>query len=225
LKINCALIITLLVFPSIFTPQQAITHTFRISELREYLPISTNNITADKIYGRISETENEVAYEYLFYWDYQKGSYKFAEHNHDWEFVVVYAYKNGTVNQVNYDSWHYYIGRKDNPEAYNDTNVLLFVDSDFHYFKPDWGIRRGNVSKQINNQTIYKITDSVLSVAQEQVSFDPELFNDPFSWKEQGFLGRYTAFDDWWKAFWVVMDKKLEFVDLSDEERLITKWL
>jgi len=57
------------------------------------------------------------------------------------------------------------------------------------------------------------------------VGFDPVLYEDPFDWKEMGWFGRYTAFDSNWKAFWVVADKKFDFIDLSDSKRLLTKWL
>lgn len=210
---------------SLFSTPEEITFSFNEREIRDYLPVVTNNITADKIYARIAESGTEIAYEFFFYWEEQEGSYKFAQHEHDWEFIVVYTYPNGTVFQVNFDEWHYYIGRTENPDCYNDTNVLLYVDPDFHYFKPDRGIRSGNVTWQINNQSIYELTDSILQKAEEQVGFDSELYKDPFKWKEMGFLGRYTAFSDWWRAFFVVLDKKFDFIDLSNEDSLWYKWL
>lgn len=206
--------------------EEELTYSFDESKIREYIPIVTNNVTCDKLYGRIVTSSTEVCYEFLFYWEHQDGVYKFSEHENDWEFVTVYtSVDSDDVDLVCFDSFHYYIGRKENPEAYNDTNVLLYVNPDFHSFKPDIGIRSGNVSQQINNQTLYELTDNTLLVAQEQVGFDPELYRDPFSWKEKGILGRYTAFDEWHKAFFVVLDKKFEFIDLSDEDNLWYKWL
>jgi len=208
-----------------FTQSTEVTYSFKENDIRVYLPVVTNNITADKVYARIVESSTEVAYEFFFYWKEQKGSYKVSEHEHDWEFIVVYTYPNGTISQVSYDMWHYYIGRTTDPDCYNDTNVLVYINEDFHYFKPDRGIRSGNVTWQINNQTIYELTEAVLQTAKEQVGFDTELYEDPFAWKEKGWLGRYTAFDSWWKAFWVVLDKEYDWIDLSDDSRLMTRWL
>ena len=223
--IKCMLTMIVLGLVLFSTDTSSFTYTFSEKQLRNYIPIVTNNITADEVYGRIVKSPDQTAYEYLFYWEEQKGTYKFATHENDWEFIVVYVYSNGTVEQVNYDSWHYYIGRTVSPQVYNDTNVLLFVNEDFHYFKPDRGFRSGNLSWQIHNQTINELTAYILQTAQVQVGFDPAMMNDPFSWKEMGFLGRYTAFDSWWKAFWVVADKKFDFIDLSDNDRWLTKWL
>ncbi len=208
-----------------FTQSSEITYSFKESEIRDYLPVVTNDILPDKIYARIVESSTEVAYEFFFYWKEQEGSYKFAQHENDWEFVVVYTYPNGTISQVNYDMWHYYIGRTVDPDCYNETNVLLYVDDDFHYFKPDRVIRSGNVTWQVNNQSIYELTDIVLQTAKEQVGFDKELYDDPFEWKEMGWLGRYTAFDSWGKAFWVVADKKFEFLNFEDTDNWWTKWM
>ena len=218
-------LVTLIVFPSFLGSSESLTYRFNRSEIREYIPICTNNLTADKLYARIVESDTEIAYEFLFYWDNQSGYYRFANHNYDWEFIVVYTYPNGTISQVNYDSWHYYIGRTKNPEAHNDTNVLIYVDESFHNFLPDKGMRKGNISWQINNQSVYELTNSIINQAKQEVGFDPELFRDPFSWKEMGWFGRYTAFDSWWKAFWVVTDKKFDFIDLSDNEGWFSQWL
>ena len=60
----------------------------------------------------------------------------------------------------------------------------------------------------------------------KDVGFDKKLYDDPFSWKEMTILiGRYTAFDSNWKAFWVVADKKLGFINFEDSNNLLTKWL
>ena len=206
--------------------EEELTYSFDESKIRDYIPVVTNSIICDKLYGRIVTSSTEVCYEFLFYWEHQDGVYKFSEHENDWEFVAVYtSVDSDDVDLVCFDSFHYYIGRKENPEAYNDTNVLLYVNKDFHSFKPDIGIRSGNVSQQINNQTLYELTDNTLLVAQEQVGFDPVLYRDPFDWKEKGILGRYTAFDSTWKAFWVVADKEFGFIDLSDEDKILTRWL
>ncbi len=224
-KINLIVIILLVLAFVPHSISSDLTYTYNEQKIRKYIPISTNNVTADSLYARIVESSTEIAYEFLFYWDYQSGDHQFAEHDHDWEFVVVYTYPNGTVSQVNYDSWHYYIGRTKDPEAYNNTNVLMFVDESFHYFKPDKMMRKGNISWQRNNQTLHELTDTILQRAKAQVGFDADLFKDPFNWKEKGYFGRYTAFDSWWKAFWVVTDKKFEFIDLTNEDRVFTKWL
>lgn len=217
----------LIVWPwsSFLSSESAIEYSFDEDEIRDYIPICTNNITCDELYGRIVTTPEETCYEFMFYWKTQEGVYKFSAHDHDWEFVVVYVNPNGTVNQVNYDSWHYYIGRTKNPIAFDDTNVLLYVNEDFHYFMPDRQIREGNISWQVNNQTLNELTDDIIQLAETQVGFDSKLFINPFDWKDMGWFGRYTAFNSAWKAFWVVADKKFEFVDLSDNERLVTKWL
>ena len=99
------------------------------------------------------------------------------------------------------------------------------MDPDFHYFRPDRCIRSGNVTWQIEDQRVYELTNIILHTAQTQVGFDPELYEDPFEWKEMGLLGRYTAFDEWHKAFMVVLDKKFSFIDYSDENNLFYKWL
>lgn len=208
-----------------FSATETISYSFNEAELRDYIPICTNNITCDKLYGRIVELGNQTAYEFFFYWNNQEGTYKFASHEHDWEFIVVYTYDNGTVSQINYDMWHYYIGRTKDPAAYDDTNVLLYVNEDFHYFIVDRGIREGNISQQINNQTLYRLTDEIVGTAELQVGFDAQLFVNPFVWKERGFWGRYTAFNSAWKAFWVVADKEFNWVDLSNNEKVLTKWL
>ena len=218
--------VIMITFPSIFSTAPTLTYSFNESDIRTYLPICTNNLTCDKLYARIVESDNEIAYEFLLYWDNQSGVYKFSEHEFDWEFIVVYTYLNGTVNMVAYDTWHYYIGRSTTFSAYNDTNVLMLVDPAFHSFKPDIGIRSGNVSWQINNQTVYELTPAILSIAQTQVGFDPELYRDPFAWKEMGWFGRYTAFDDWYKAIMVVSDKKFSFIDFEQHDTIFgTEWL
>lgn len=217
-------IIVMLVFP-FFSSTPTINFSFNESEIRNYIPICTNNITCDKMYARIAETETEIIYEFMLYWETQEGSYDLAEHEHDWEFIIIYTHPNGTIEQVNYDSWHYYIGREKNPDAYNETNVLMYVDPDFHYFKPDNGIRSGNVTWQISSQRIYELTDTILYTAKTQVGFDKVLYDDPTDWKDMGWFGRYTAFDDGWKAFWVVADKKFSFVNFEDTENIFTKWL
>ena len=215
----------MLVLP-FFQVQNQITYSYDKAEIKKYLPICTNNITADKTYARIVESQTEKAIEYLFYWDHQDGTYKFAQHNHDWEFIVIYTNPNGTIEQINYDSWHYYIGRNKKVDAYNDTNTLVYVDPDFHYFKPDRGIRPGcNITWQITQQNIHELTDEILSTAKNQVGFDPELYKDPFEWKNMGWFGRYTAFDDSWKAFCVVADKKFGFINFENQDNFFTKWL
>jgi len=219
--------VVMVVMPTFFTSESNLEYSFDEQELRTYLPICTNNITADKLYARIVEGNTEYCYEYLLYWNNQSGTYKFAEHDFDWEFICVYADKTGQINQVNYDSWHYYIGRSTTFEAYNNTNVLMYVNPEFHNFVPDIGMRSGNISYQINNQTIYNLTSTILETAELQVGFDPELYENPFSWKEKGILGRYTAFNDWYKAFMIVSDKQFSFIDFEKYESstLGTKWL
>ena len=208
-----------------FSPATITTYSFESGDVRNYIPICTNNLTCDALYGRSVTLGSNTAYEFLLYWHNQTGFYKFASHDYDWEFVVVYTNPNGTVNQVNYDEWHYYIGRDKSPAAFDDTNVLLYVDPDFHYFVPDRGIREGNVSWQIHNQTLHDLTDSVIQLAESQVGFDHRLFDNPFDWKSVGFLGRFTAFNSNWKAFCVVIDKKYDWIDFSDNTKLLTKWL
>jgi hypothetical protein len=221
------LFMVVLITLSFFSTAPTITFSFKESEIRDYIPICTNNITADKLYCRIAESSTEKCYEFLLYWEYQEGNYKMSQHTHDWEFIVVYTYPNGTIQQVNYDSWHYYIGRTENPDAINDTNVLMYVDPDFHYFRPDGVIRSGNITWQIEKQRVYELTDTVLYTAKSQVSFDKELYDGPFEWKQKGWfvLNRYTAFDSNWKAFWVVADKKFGFVNFEDTNNILTKWL
>ncbi|MEF8806141.1 MAG: NPP1 family protein [Bacteroides sp.] len=220
-----SLSIFVLIFPLSFLSKNSKTYKYDEEDLRRYIPILTNNITADKLYGREVRKGAQVAYEYLLYWNKQEGTYKFASHNHDWEFIVVYEGPNRETEQVNYDSWHYYIGREKNIECWEETNPLLYVNRDYHNFKPDIGMRRGNISWQIHKQKMYNLTEKQLNYAKSQVGFDKELYQDPFTWKEKGFLGRYTAFDSAWKSFWVVTDKEFGFIDLSDDERLVTKWL
>ena len=207
-----------------FTPAETLTYTYKENEIRNYIPICTNNITCGRLYSRIVESSTEKAYEFLLYWETQEGNYKLADHENDWEFIVVYTNPNGSIESIAYDSWHYYIGRKTNPDAYNDTNVLMYVNPDFHYFRPDGVIRSGNVTWQIEEQNVYEITDTVLYTAKSQVGFDPEIYEDPFAIKEKGWFGRYTAFDSKWKAFWVIADKKFSFVNFEDSNNILTKW-
>jgi hypothetical protein len=184
--------------------------TYTDSQMREYLPILTNNILPDKIYARVVESNAGNAYCYMLYWAHQDGVYKLAEHDYDWEYIVVYTKNDGSVYQVNYDAWHYYIGRTVKPSVWNETHVFMFVDQKFHYFYPDLGMRYGSINDQLN-RTIYPCTAEVTHRAKTEVGFDEQLFNDPFTWQKQGTFGRYTAFDSWWKAFLVVTDKSTGF--------------
>jgi len=199
-------------------------NTFNESELKKYLPVVTNDIIPDKTYGRIVESNIGNAYCYMFYWYYQSGFYKLSEHNNDWEFIIVYTNTNGVPYQINYDTYHYYIGRLKQPEVYNKTHAMVFVGTEFHNFLPDLGIRQGNVAQQINRH-IGECNDSVLLKAEQQVGFDHKLFDDPFAWQDADWTGRYTAFNSWWKAFLVVSDKKFDFINFEDAQNWFTKWL
>jgi len=190
-------------------------YTFPESKLRTYLPVITNDILPDKIYARAVESTAGTAYCYMLYWRHQDGFYGVAEHEQDWEWIVVYTKPNGQVYQVNYDSYHYYIGREYEPSVWGDTHVLLFVDDAYHYYRPDLQFRFGNISRQLN-QTLVECTGTILFRAQQEVSFDPEMFDDPFAWQDMGWFGRYTAFDSWWKAFLVVSDKTFDWIDFED---------
>ena len=83
-------LVTLIVFPSFLGATDSLTYSFNRSEIREYIPICTNNLTADKLYARIVESDTEIAYEFLFYWESQSGYYRFASHDYDWEFIVTH---------------------------------------------------------------------------------------------------------------------------------------
>jgi hypothetical protein len=221
------LIPILLIAPStsagFFSKDIRTSNVFREDELIEYLPIITNGIIPDKIYGTIAESNVGNAYCYMFYWEHQNGTYSIAEHEHDWEFIVVYTNSDGRIVQVNYDMYHYYIGRKSSPDVYDHTHVLMYCYEEFHNFKPDTVFRGCNPSKQVNT-TIYDCNNQILSRAQTEVSFDPELFKDPWSWQGEGLIiKRYTAFDSAWKAFWVVSDKEVGFLNFEDKDNTFTK--
>jgi hypothetical protein len=101
---------------------------------------------------------------------------------------------------------------------------MVFVGEEYHNFLPDLGIREGNVARQVD-RAIFECNDSVLLKAEQQVGFDHALFDDPFTWQDAGWTGRYTAFNSWWKAFLVVSDKNFDFIDFEDTENWFTKWL
>jgi len=206
----------------VFGNDLRVSNVFREDELREYLPIFTNDVKPDKIYGSIAESSKGNAYCYMFWWAEQEGFYSIADHEHDWEFIVVYTNSEGKIYQVNYDTYHYYIGREYFPTMYNETHVYMYCYPEFHNFRPDQGMRVGIIEDKYDYK-IYDCTDTILNRANQEVGFDPELFKDPWSWQESGWLGRYTAFDSAWKAFWVVSDKHVDWINFEDINNWFTK--
>ncbi len=232
MKMGAILVISLMVITTIapsvsawwiFSEDLNMNDTFDEEELRKYLPIFTNDILPETVYAKMFTSSVGSVYAYMCYWDGQEGFYKLASHDYDWEFIVVYVHPNGQPYQVNYDAYHYNIGRHKYPDVHNETHVLMYVNPEYHYFVPDIGMRHGNLEEQLN-VTIEKCTYKILKIAQEQVSFDPELFDDPYVWQEGGFWARRTAFDTWWKAFWAVSDKKSDWINLEDPENWFAKW-
>jgi len=207
----------------IFGADLEVQNVYREDELIDYLPLITNNILPDKIYGTIAESSKGVAYCYMFWWAKQDGFYSLAEHDHDWEFIVVYTNTEGKVYQVNYDSYHYYIGREYNPTVYDGNHTLMYCYEEYHNFKPDVIFRVGQIERQLNNTDVYEWDEKIAQRAQQEVSFDPELFEDPWSWRDSNWMGRYTAFDSAWKAFWVVTDKEVDWINFEDVNNFFSK--
>ena len=207
--------VLVIAFP-LFDNGEEIMYSFNDDIIGRYLPLFGNNISlAEEIYAReVTQGEN-YCIEYIFYYSYQTGHFRYDSHDWDYEWIIVFI-ELPIVDYVTFDKWHYVVGRepKNGLTTINTTHTLFYCNSLYRYFRPTNEVDDDtNITIQIE-QNVEELTNSVLQKAEDQVGLDKSLFDDPFSWKYPSLFGHYTAWKSIKKGFFSWLDYNFDFIDL-----------
>jgi hypothetical protein len=190
------------------------------NELYEKIKPGFIGQTPEITYWRMLTTDDmpgTTIVEIFFYWRYQNTST--AQHDHDWEFLVLLVDEYSITYKTAFDSWHYVIGRDETPTLYNDTHVVVKFAEGTRGISMYKETVFGDTISESWNYSVPKtyIDITVLRRAAEQVGFDEDLYNDPAQIFEKGMFGykRFSAFRSVYRSFLVYIDYHLDWVDFG----------